>query len=100
LKNLARLDAVLEANLEAQGQFDVAWLNNKQEELKRSLDSLRQETENINLNETKSSIGELENRKNQLDNLISRDNQELQTINQALKASGKPAAAKAPVASD
>ncbi len=94
LKNLARLDAVLEANLEAQGQFDVAWLNNKQEELKRSLDSLRQETENINLNETKSSIGELENRKNQLDNLISRDNQELQTINQALKASGKPAAGR------
>ncbi len=39
LKQLARLDAVLEANLEAQGQFDVAWLNNNQEELNRSLDA-------------------------------------------------------------
>lgn len=94
LKTLARLDAVLEANLEAQGQFDVAWLNNKQEELKRSLDSLRQEIENINLTETRNSIDDLENRKLKLDTLISRDNQELQTINQALKASGKPAAGR------
>jgi len=94
LKNLARLDAVLEANLEAQGQFDVAWLNNKQEELKRSLDYLRQEIKNINLNETKGVIEDLENKKLKLDSLINNDNKDLQAINQALKASGKPAAGR------
>ncbi|MDD3285830.1 MAG: AAA family ATPase [Patescibacteria group bacterium] len=97
LKNLARLDAVLEANLEAQGQFDVAWLNNKQEELKRALDNLKKEIESININDSKDAVTELENKKTNLDNLINRDNQELQAINNFLKNSSKPAAGRAEI---
>lgn len=94
LKRISRLEAVLEANLEAQGQFDLAWLNNKQEELKRSLDSLKQEIESINPDEAKSAINNLENKKSQLDSLIARDNNELQNINRELKANGKPVAGR------
>ena len=97
LKNLARLDAVLEANLEAQGQFDVAWLNNKQEELKRALDSLKKEIESINIEDSKNAVTELENKKADLDNLIARDNQALQALNNFLKNSSQPAAGRAEI---
>jgi len=97
LKNLARLDAVLEANLEAQGQFDVAWLNNKQEELKRALDSLKKEIESINIEDSKNAVTELENKKADLDNLIARDNQTLQALNNFLKNSSQPAAGRAEI---
>jgi len=42
-KQVSKLEAVLEANLEAQGQFDVSWLNNKQEELSGDLHRLKEE---------------------------------------------------------
>ena len=94
LKQLARLDAVLEANLEAQGQFDVAWLNNKNDELKRSLDVLQQEISALDLNEASEKINDLTTQRSLLDSLIARGNNELQKINQELKASGKPAAGR------
>ena len=93
-KQLSRLDAVLEANLEAQGQFDVAWLNNKHEELKRAVDALAKEISAINLEETRGLIKGLEEQRSQLDSLIARGNNELQNINRELKASGKPAAGR------
>lgn len=40
-KQISKLEAVLEANLEVQGQFDVSWLNNKDEELARDLSQLK-----------------------------------------------------------
>ncbi len=94
LKQSARLDAVLEANLEAQGQFDVAWLNNKQEELNRALDALELEIKTLDLDEAQNAITDLEAKCSQLDRLIGQENEELQAINRELKASGKPAAGR------
>ncbi|MDD2681100.1 MAG: AAA family ATPase [Patescibacteria group bacterium] len=94
IKQITRLDATLEANLEAQGQFDVAWLNNKQEELRQSLDKLKNEIETINLNEAQSAIKNLEEKRIALDSLITRDNNELQNINRELKINVKPAAGR------
>lgn len=94
LKQIARLDATLEANLEAQGQFDLAWLNNKHEELLQSLNKLKTEIENINLNETQDTIKNIEKKRTELDSLIARGNNELQTINRELKANIKPVAGR------
>ena len=49
LKQITKLDAVLEANLEAQGQFDVSWLNNKNEELNLMLQNNTIEIEELRL---------------------------------------------------
>jgi len=94
LKQLARLDAFLEANLEAQGQFDVAWLNNKHEELTRSLDTTDREIAKINLEELRSEISGLEAQRLQLDSQLARSNNELQTLNREIKTSVKPVAGR------
>jgi chromosome segregation protein len=94
LKQITRLDATLEANLEAQGQFDVAWLNNKHDELHQSLNKLKIEIEIINLNETQNTIKTLEEKRANLDNLIAHGNNKLQNINHELKANVKPAAGR------
>ncbi|MBN2884434.1 AAA family ATPase [Patescibacteria group bacterium] len=94
LKQLARLDATLEANLEAQGQFDVAWLNNKNEELRQSLGKLKLEIETINLEQAQELIKSLEEKRSQLDSLIAHGNNELQAINRELKANAKPLAGR------
>ncbi|MCX6795513.1 MAG: AAA family ATPase [Candidatus Falkowbacteria bacterium] len=66
VKQINRLEASLEANLEAQGQFDVSWLSNKHEELSQQKINLEQEIE------------ELKN--NNFGNLNSELNQQLQAV--------------------
>jgi len=46
-KQISKLEAVLEANLEVQGQFDVSWLNNKNEELGNEVSNLKNEILNL-----------------------------------------------------
>ncbi|MDP3836659.1 MAG: AAA family ATPase [bacterium] len=94
LKRLARLDAVLEANLEAQGQFDVAWLNNKHDELNRALDSINQEISKIDVDTLRGEVSGLDSQRVQLDSLIAQGNTELQNINREIKASAKPVASR------
>lgn len=43
IKQLARLQAEIELNLEAQGQFDLSWLNKKQSELTLEIERIEKE---------------------------------------------------------
>jgi hypothetical protein len=43
LRQIAKLEATLEAHLEARGQFDVAWLDNKHQELLAEAEELKKE---------------------------------------------------------
>lgn len=42
-RQISKLEAVLEAQIEAQGQFDIPWLNNKQQEINNELLKIEQE---------------------------------------------------------
>ena len=42
-KQLAKLEAVIEAKLELRGEFDVSWLSNKEAELNKQLSQKREE---------------------------------------------------------
>jgi len=46
-KELAKIQAELEINLESQGQFDLSWLNSKQIELTAELDKINKELANL-----------------------------------------------------
>jgi chromosome segregation protein len=94
LKQITRLDAYLEANLEAQGQYDITWLNNKKEELTTALSSLNQELDNTDLQSLQAEVLRLKEKKEALDKSIDQQNLELQKINQELKNSGRPVAGR------
>jgi len=94
VKQMMRLDAYLEANLEAQGQYDITWLNNKREELNNALTSLNNEIDSIDLQTLQDEIAKLREEKEFLDNKINQYNLELQKINQALKNSARPVAGR------
>jgi chromosome segregation protein len=88
LKQINRLEATLEAHLEAQGQFDVSWLNNKHEELNTELSTLAQEISELqtkNNHEEENKIRELLNGILNRHNLL---NQELDGIKNELKKPG------------
>jgi chromosome segregation protein len=77
LKQIDRIDAVIEANLEAQGQYDVSWLNNKQEELLQQKTKIEQEISTLkeSLSSNKESelnqeLSAVEKKINELNNLI------------------------------
>ncbi|MGE5425495.1 MAG: chromosome segregation SMC family protein [Bacillota bacterium] len=93
-KHIAKLDAVLEANLEAQGQFDIAWLNNKHDELSRSLSAIAKEIDSIQIEDLRAEASGLDSQRIQLDTEIARGNGELQAINRDIRSSAKPAAGR------
>jgi len=84
-KQINRLDAVIEANLEAQGQFDVSWLNNKQEELLQQksqieleINELKTSISNLQENELNQQLSGVEKKINELNNLIREANRWLE----------------------
>ena len=85
LKQINRLDAVIEANLEAQGQFDVSWLNNKQEELLQQKTQIESEirqlkvgVSNLKENELNQQLSGVEKKISELNNLIREANRWLE----------------------
>ncbi len=92
IKDIARLNAELELQLEAQGQFDVAWLNNKQEELKSEQQRLQQLIQRLDGRTASNQEADLRARLQSLGEEISRResfkqqyNQQQETKNQLLK---------------
>lgn len=92
IKDMARLNAELELQLEAQGQFDVAWLNNKQEELKSEQQRLQQLIQGMDGRTANNQETDLRARLQSLGEEISRRegfkqqyNQQQETKNQLLK---------------
>ena len=88
LRQITKLDATLEANLEAQGQFDVSWLNNKHEELINDLKSLELEIEKLQQENNHESENLLKEKLTVLNNQLNKLNQELESINNELKKPG------------
>jgi chromosome segregation protein len=87
LKQITKLDAVLEANLEAQGQFDVSWLNNKNEELVLMLKNNTLEIEELRLQNNRETENELRKKLEITRAKIESLNQELNRIKNDLKKS-------------
>jgi len=85
LKQLSRLEAIIEANLEIRGQFDVSWLNNKQEELKRELTTLTQELQASQKKIATSNQEKLNNNLQSLQEKLHSLNQEMTLINNHLR---------------
>ena len=57
IQQLARIEAQFEAKLEAGGQFNLSWLNNKKQELAKEIEAIREEinllTKNVGLEQDK-----------------------------------------------
>jgi chromosome segregation protein len=85
LKQISKLEAVLEANLEVQGQFDVSWLSSKQEELNKEVRSLRQDISQLQSSHNERTKLALEDKLATLQKRLTDLNAELSNINQSLK---------------
>ncbi len=87
-KQVSKLEAVLEANLEVQGQFDVSWLNNKSEELNAELIKLKVEISTLKSESDRGVERANEQKLSALQDNLNRLNKELEMLNRDLKKSG------------
>ena len=85
LRQISKLEAILEANLEIQGQFDVSWLNNKHEELAAGLEELAVEIGRLRQENNPSEKINLENKLGGIQDKLARLNNEIEKINRDLK---------------
>ncbi|MCX6795005.1 MAG: AAA family ATPase [Candidatus Falkowbacteria bacterium] len=85
LRQISKLEAILEANLEIQGQFDVSWLNNKKEELSGELEKLSQEINQLRSENNQTEKINLENKLGAIQEKLGRLNEEINKINKELK---------------
>jgi len=88
-KQISKLEAVLEANLEVQGQFDVSWLNNKNEELGSELIKLKDEINGLKHDNSRDSENSLVKKLNLIQDNLSALNKDLENLNRELKQAGK-----------
>ena len=84
-RQISKLEAVLEANLEIQGQFDVSWLNNKNEELNVELENLSAEISQLRSANSPAEVIALEKKLNTIQTKLNGLNEEIDTINKELK---------------
>ncbi|MFA5155728.1 MAG: AAA family ATPase [Patescibacteria group bacterium] len=84
-KQLAKLEAILEANLESQGQFDLSWLNNKQGELSAELRTVQTEIAAWRAQDNQAKKTELEDKLQSIQNDLDRRNEELATLKKTIK---------------
>jgi len=89
IKQISKLEAVLEANLEVQGQFDVSWLNNKNEELTAELIKLKGEITGLKQENNRDKETEDEKKLSSLQENLSRLNKDLENLNKELRKNGK-----------
>ncbi|MDD5291517.1 MAG: chromosome segregation SMC family protein [Patescibacteria group bacterium] len=94
VKQIARLDAQLEIKLEARGQFDLSWLNNKREELAGEIKKVKEEIESLenNIRYNKDGFAGLEAEKREIDKLLAAANDNLIKL-----SSGSSGGAKAKI---
>jgi len=88
-KQISKLEAVLEANLEIQGQFDVSWLNNKKEELTTELAKLKNEIDKLRLENNRDQEVAQIKKLDSLQEKLSLLNKTLENLNKELRAGGK-----------
>lgn len=88
-KQIAKLEAVLEANLEVQGQFDVSWLNSKNEELSTDIIKLKEEINNLRQANNRDQENAEAKKLNSIQESLSGLNRQLEDLNRELRKSGK-----------
>ncbi len=88
-KQISKLEATLEANLEVQGQFDVSWLNNKNEELSQALSQLNKDLAELNQENNPDKKQNLSDKLQSIQNNLDGLNRELAEINKEIKKSGQ-----------
>ncbi|MFA6027227.1 MAG: AAA family ATPase, partial [Ignavibacteriaceae bacterium] len=88
-RQISKLEAILEANLEAQGQFDVSWLSGKQEELLNEFKKITEETEALRQENNREESEEMKLKLNKIQQDLGSLNKELAVINDKIKAAAK-----------
>jgi chromosome segregation protein len=83
-RQITKLEATIEANLEAQGQYDVSWLNNKKEELITELNVLSQEIIILQKDNNRDNEDILREKLTVVNNHLSKLNQEVEAIKNEL----------------
>jgi len=84
-KRYSKLQAELEIQLEAQGQFDVSWLNNKQEELQLEAANLQKEITALRLENNSDQEKNLTAKLAEIQTTLGRLSHELDELNRELK---------------
>ena len=97
LKQITRLEAILETNLEAQGQFDISWLNNKHEELQKNLALNEKEISDLRKNNADEESKRQEKLLAEVEYNINRLNQEAENIKKELRTVTQQAANRAEI---
>lgn len=89
-KQLAKLEAELEIKLEVSGQFDLAWLNNKNSEIKTEIKNIAEEALGLekNVGQEKKILVVLEKEKDEINLKINKLNEELLKNNADLQGQG------------
>lgn len=90
LKQIDRLDAFLETRLENQGHYDISWLNNKKNEIRKNIEHINNELKTINLEYLEQSLKTFLDKKTSLNLVLVDQNNKLQKINQELKNQSNP----------
>lgn len=88
-KQISKLEAVLEANLEVQGQFDVSWLNNKNEELTKEIFKLKEDISELKSQNSREEEKVATEKLATIQSDLARLNKSLETLNNDLKKSGQ-----------
>ncbi len=88
-KQISKLEAVLEANLEVQGQFDVSWLNSKNEELSADIIKLKEEINNLRQENNRDQENTEAKKLNSIQESLSGLNRQLEDLNRELRKAGK-----------
>ncbi|MFZ4632214.1 MAG: chromosome segregation SMC family protein [Patescibacteria group bacterium] len=88
-KQISKLEAVLEANLEVQGQFDVSWLNSKNEELNIDINKLKNEISILRSENNRDQENAEAKKLNSIQEKLSQLNRQLEDLNKELRKAGK-----------
>ncbi len=85
LRQVSKLEAILEANLEIQEKFDASWFNNEKQKLQTELTKIDQEIKELEINNTSIKKNTLETELNSIQPQLNQLNKDLQLISQDLK---------------
>jgi len=85
-KELAKINAKLEMDLEAQGRVDLSWLSNKKQEIQQEIKKIQEEKKSIQISQdTKNKETSLEQEKNKINQELEGLNNNLNKINLSIK---------------
>jgi len=88
-KNLAKLEAEIELQLEASGQFDLSWLTKKQSEINHDLNNLTEEIDQLEKNTINNQTNSRQESLNQINGKIHNIQSKIRELEVSLVGSGE-----------